>query len=84
MMSLLKFTTKDVCSLFFNHPIMSQAQDTLDVVKEAKQAAHEALRKREAQDLERDGPLEQAAAKNVEGIAREFWGTPTDESPTSY
>lgn len=53
----------------------SQVQDTFDVVKEANQAAHEALHKREAQGLERDGPLEQAAARDIEGIAREFLGT---------
>ena len=85
MMSLLKCTTKDLVQVFLvNHPIMSKAQDTLDVVKEAKQVAHEALHKREAQGLERDGPLEQAAAKNVGGTAREFWGTPLPMLPTNY
>lgn len=69
-----------------NHFIMSpQAQDhTFDVVKEAKQAAHEELHKREAQGLERNGPLEQAAARSIEGIARGSCGTSPSVAPTTH
>lgn len=62
----------------------SKAKDTFDIAKEARQAAREALDKREAQGLERNGPLEQAAATKVEGIAREFWGTSPSMVPTSH
>lgn len=62
----------------------SQTQDTFNVAKEAKHAAHEALSEREAQGLERNGPLEQTAARSVEGTARKFYGTSSSMMPTGH